>query len=85
MERDWKGQKGLKPLKVDAVYYYFSGWWIGIIFVFPDIGTNHSQLTFIFFRGVETTSQERCWAQLPSPKCSMVLEYEPRFNRSFLG
>ena len=33
-----------------------SGWWFGIVFIFPYIGNNHPNW-LIFFRGVETTNQ----------------------------
>jgi hypothetical protein len=35
----------------------YSGWWFGTFSLFPYIGNFIIQLTFIFFRGVETTSQ----------------------------
>ena len=34
-----------------------SGWWFGTLFIFHNIWDNLFQLTFIFFRGVETTKQ----------------------------
>jgi uncharacterized protein with beta-barrel porin domain len=34
-----------------------TGWWFGTFSLFPYIGNFIIQLTFIFFRGVETTSQ----------------------------
>ena len=36
-----------------------TGWWFGTCFIFPYIGNNSRQLTFILFRGVETTNQPR--------------------------
>ena len=39
-----------------------SGWWFGTwIFLFHILGLSSSQLTFIFFRGVETTNQSAIW------------------------
>ena len=40
------------------VYIYISGWWFGTwLLFFHILGISSSQLTFIFFRGVETTNQ----------------------------
>ena len=36
-----------------------TGWWFGTFFFFPYIGNNHPNW-LIFFRGVQTTNQERC-------------------------
>ena len=44
-----------------SLQHISSGWWFGIVFIFPHIGNNHpniSELTNIF-RGVETTNQSR--------------------------
>ena len=39
------------------VYIYISGWWFGTFGLFFHIlESSSSQLTFIFFRGVETTN-----------------------------
>ena len=39
-------------------YSCFSGWWFGTCgLCFHLLGMSSSQLTFIFFRGVETTNQ----------------------------
>ena len=41
-----------------------SGWWFGSFFIFSIIyGMSSFQLTFIFFRGVETTNQSYMWVK----------------------
>ena len=40
--------------------WYSSGWWFGTLFIFPYTGNNHPNW-LIFFRGVETTNQMKCW------------------------
>jgi len=37
------------------MYIYIPGWWFGTFFIFHILGIYISQLTFIFFMGVETT------------------------------
>jgi hypothetical protein len=40
------------------IHIYISGWWFGTwLLFFHILGISSSQLTFIFFRGVETTNQ----------------------------
>jgi len=44
-----------------AAFLYIAVWWFGTCFIFPYIGNGKSsQLTFIFFRGIETTKQIGC-------------------------
>ena len=56
---------GLLKLKLSMCHVkvpeYISGWWFGTWFFvfFHILGISSSQLSFIFFRGVETTSQYR--------------------------
>ena len=38
---------------------FITDWWFGTLFIFPYIGNNHPNWTFIFFTGVETTNQIR--------------------------
>ena len=55
MGEKWKAiQCFSSPLLVGQIIQKSSGWWFGTFF--PYIGNNHPQLTFIFFRYVETTS-----------------------------
>ena len=42
---------------IEMIYYYISDWWFGTWIVFSIYWEESSQLTFIFFRGVETTNQ----------------------------
>ena len=43
----------------DSHYIYVCNPWFGTFFIFPYciLGMSYSQLTFIFFRGLETTNQ----------------------------
>jgi hypothetical protein len=42
---------------IPRCFLYLSGWWLGTFFYFSIYWELSSQLTFIFFRGVETTNQ----------------------------
>ena len=58
-----------------------SGWWFGTFFIFPYIGNN--QLTFIFFRGVQTTNQVWLtyqWKQAPKTSAGLNIGCSIRFS-----
>ena len=50
----WRFHNGPQSL----IFQYWTGWWFGTFFIFPYIGNNNPNW-LIFFRGVETTNQER--------------------------
>ena len=52
-ESQWEGLSHILWI----IYIYISGWWFEHLVFFHLLGMSSSQLTFIFFRGVETTNQ----------------------------
>ena len=50
----WRFHNGPQSL----IFQYWTGWWFGTFFIFPYIGKINPNWP-IFFRGVETTNQER--------------------------
>ena len=57
-----------------------SGWWFGTFVVFPSIGNIYPNL-LIFFRGVQTTNQQRCFLANAHKEC-LEQQAKSRLNRS---
>ena len=64
---------GVALFQETAIHLYtMSGWWFGCHFLFSHIlGILSSQLTFIFFRGVQTTNQNVIRPER-APRCLLL-------------